>query len=145
MRKSFLIILSAALLLVAVIAAAGCVSDETADTVFYGNVITMDDNNPTAEAVAVKDGIIVFVGSEADAEKFIGEKTEIVDYGDYSVYPGFLEAHNHVGLAGMRDYGMAKLSSGVPLEENVKEIQKYIQDNPGKDCYIGSGWFFTGE
>ena len=146
MRKSTLVILSAALLLLAaVICTAGCVSEDTADTIFYGNVITMDDNNPTAEAVAVKDGIIVFVGTEADAEAFIGEKTKIIDYGYYSIYPGFLEAHNHVGLAGMRDYGMAKLSSGVPLEENVKEIQKYIQDNPGKDCYIGSGWFFTGE
>lgn len=145
MRKDALVILSAALLLAAVIAAAGCVSEEAADTIFYGNVITMDDNNTTAEAVAVKDGIIVFVGSEADAGAFIGEMTEIIDYGDYSIYPGFLEAHNHVGLAGMRDYGMAKLSTGVPLEENVKEIQKYIKENPGKDCYIGSGWFFTGE
>ena len=73
MRKATLVILSAALvLLAAVICTAGCVSEETADTIFYGNVITADDNNPTAEAVAVKDGIIVFVGTEADAEAFIG-------------------------------------------------------------------------
>ena len=144
-RKIITAVLLLGLVLAAVIAAAGCVGEETADTIFYGNVITADDSNPVAEAVAIKDGIIVFVGSEADAEAFIDEKTEIVDYRGYSIYPGFLEAHNHVGLAGMRDFGMAKLTTGVPLEVNVKEIQKYIEENPGKDCYIGSGWFFTGE
>ena len=134
--------------LLAVIMTAGCVNTEqadTADTIFYGNVITMDDNNPSAEAVAVKDGIIVFVGSAADAEAFRGETTEIIDYGDYSIYPGFLEAHCHVSGAGTRSYGMAKLSPAVPLSKTLEEIKDYIQKNPGRQTYIGSGWSFGGE
>ena len=144
MRRSFFITLSAVLLLIAVIAAAGCVTEESADTIFYGNVITVDDSNPTAEAVAVKDGIIVFVGSKADAEKFIGETTEIIDYGDCTIYPGFLESHMHVNLAGMREYGMAKLTPAVSLKETVDEIAAYIKENPGKKFYVGSGWTFSG-
>ncbi|HJJ31880.1 MAG TPA: hypothetical protein O0X25_00185 [Methanocorpusculum sp.] len=51
-KKSIAAIILLGIALVAVLATAGCVgSNNTADTIFYGNVITMDDNNPTAEAV----------------------------------------------------------------------------------------------
>ncbi|HJJ95304.1 MAG TPA: amidohydrolase [Methanocorpusculum sp.] len=145
-KKSIAAIILLGIALVAVLATAGCVgSDNTADTIFYGNVITMDDKNPTAEAVAVKDGKILFVGSKTDAEAFCNEKTEVIDYYDCSIYPGFMEAHMHVSLAGMRDYGMFELSTGAPLAENVKELQKYVQEHPGQKVYIGFGWTFSGE
>ncbi|HJJ27720.1 MAG TPA: amidohydrolase, partial [Methanocorpusculum sp.] len=137
-------LLISGVVLLAVIAAAGCVGDTEltgpADTLYLGNVITMDDKNPTAEAVAVKDSKILFVGSAKDAEKYCDADTEVIDYGENSIYPGFMEAHMHVSLAGMRDYGMFELSSGAPLEENVKELQKYVQEHPGQKVYIGYGW-----
>ncbi len=147
-RKTIAAVLLLGIALLAVIAAAGCVTTEEtgpADTLYLGNVITMDDKNPTAEAVAVKGGIIIFVGSEEDAEKFCDEHTEIIDYGDNSIYPGFLEAHAHMTLAGMRGYGMIKLSPGVSLKETVDEVKEYIKENPGKQYYVGSGWTFSGE
>ena len=56
-RKSIAGILLLGIALIAVIAAAGCVGDTElagpADTLYLGNVITMDDENPIAEAVAV--------------------------------------------------------------------------------------------
>ena len=145
-KKSIAAIILLGIALVAVLATAGCVgSDNTADTIFYGNVITMDDKNPTAEAVAVKDGKILFVGSKKDADAFRGVETKAIDFGLYSVYPGFLESHMHVNLAGMREYGMAKLTPGISLEETVDEIAKYIKDNPGKKFYLGCGWTFSGQ
>ena len=116
-----------------------------ADTVFLGNVVTMDEKNPSAEAVAVKDGIIIFAGSEEEAKAFCDDKTEIIDFGDFSIYPGFLEAHCHVGLAGIRSYGLAKLTPGAPLKQTIEEIKAYIKENPGKQYYVGSGWSFTNE
>ena len=147
-KKSVAAVLLLGVTLLAVIATAGCVNTEqtgTADTLFLGNVITMDDANPMAEAVAVKDGIIIFVGSEKDAKAFCDENTEIIDYGEYSIYPGFLEAHAHVSLAGVREYGMAKLTLLVPLKQTLEDMQAYILKNPGKEYYYGSGWSFTGE
>ncbi len=145
-RKSIAAVLLLGIALFAVIVTAGCVNTgETgpADTLYLGNVITMDDKNPTAEAVAVKDGIILFVGAREEAEKYCDKHTTVIDYGDNSIYPGFLEAHMHISLAGMRNYGMFELSSGVPLEENIKELQKYIQEHPGQRHYIGFGWTLT--
>ena len=116
-----------------------------ADTVFLGNVVTMDKKNPSAEAVAVKDGIIIFVGSAKKAQKYIGEKTEVIDYDGYSIYPGFLESHCHVGLAGVRLYGMARLTPASPLSKTVEELGAYVKANPGRPFYVGSGWSFTNE
>ncbi|HJJ46623.1 MAG TPA: hypothetical protein O0Y17_06050, partial [Methanocorpusculum sp.] len=99
LRKSIAGLLISGVVLLAGIAAAGCVATEdsgAADALYLGNVITMDDKNPTAEAVAVKDGKILFVGSAKDAEMYCDADTEVIDYGENSIYPGFMEAHMHV-------------------------------------------------
>ena len=148
LRKSIAGLLISGVVLLAVIAAAGCVGDAglsgPADALYLGNVITMDDKNPTAEAVAVKDGLILFVGSAADAEGYCNADTKVIDFGENSIYPGFLESHMHINLAGMREYGMAKLTPGVSLKDTVDEIAAYIKENPGKKFYVGSGWTFSG-
>lgn len=61
----------------------GCNADpaaepkKTADSVLYGKIVTMDDTYTVAQAVAVKDGKIVFVGSRKNAEEYIGEETVV--------------------------------------------------------------------
>jgi predicted amidohydrolase YtcJ len=66
-----------------------------ADLVFVGTVLTIDDTNSTAEALAVADGRIVAVGSRADVEGLVGPDTETVDLGDGCLLPGLVEAHGH--------------------------------------------------
>jgi predicted amidohydrolase YtcJ len=66
-----------------------------ADLVLTGTVLTVDDAQPTAEAVAVADGRIVAVGSRADVERWIGDGTEVVDVGAGCIMPGLVEAHGH--------------------------------------------------
>ena len=66
-----------------------------ADLAFFGTILTVDDGNPTAEALAVADGRIVAVGSRADVEGVIGPDTKTVDLGDGCLMPGLVEAHGH--------------------------------------------------
>ena len=66
-----------------------------AELVIHGTVLTVDDAQPTAEAMAVADGRITAVGSRADIEPLIGPDTEVVDIGDGCVLPGLVEAHGH--------------------------------------------------
>ena len=61
----------------------------------FGTVLTVDDAQPTAEALAVTDGRIVAVGSRADVEPHRGPDTDVVELGDGCVMPGFVEAHGH--------------------------------------------------
>jgi len=59
------------------------------------NIITMDKNNPRAEAVAVKNGRIVKVGKTNEIEELIGENTIIIDSQGKTIVPGFIDAHCH--------------------------------------------------
>ena len=109
---------------------------------FLGNVITMDDNNPNAEAVVINDNIIEYVGDKQHAKELCDDKTEIIDYGNKYIYPGFLESHTHGIFAGYRSIGQANLSSIIPVDyDKYREvIKKFISDNPEKEIYLAAGW-----
>jgi len=70
---------------------------QVADTIYHGGtILTMNGEAPSyAEAVAVKEGKIVFVGSKADALKRKGESTQVRDLGGKAMLPGFIDAHSH--------------------------------------------------
>lgn len=75
---------------------------ETADVVLRGGkVVTMDGQRRIAQAVAVRDGRIDFVGSDADATLRIGARTQVIELGGRMLMPGFVDAHLH-SLAGGR-------------------------------------------
>jgi predicted amidohydrolase YtcJ len=58
-----------------------------AELVIHGTVLTVDDAQPTAEAMAVGDGRVAAVGSRADIEPLIGPETEVIDIGDGACCP----------------------------------------------------------
>jgi hypothetical protein len=67
-----------------------------ADTIFVnGNVITMDDRVPSAQAIAVAAEKIVAVGSNSDVERWRGPATTVVDLKGHTVVPGFIDAHQY--------------------------------------------------
>lgn len=77
--------------------AAGTAAIATADAIYFGgDIVTMEtDSAVYAEAIAVKDGKIVFVGSKADAEKMKGDSTAMNDLQGKTMVPGFIDAHSH--------------------------------------------------
>lgn len=72
-------------------------SEITADTIYFGgDIITMEGDSSTyAEAIALKDGKIVLVGSKTEAEKLRGDSTTMNDLMGKTLLPGFLDAHSH--------------------------------------------------
>ncbi len=75
-----------------------------ADAVYLnGKVITVDDAQTEATAVATKDGRILYVGDAAGAASFIDEsRTAQVDLAGRTMVPGFVDAHGHVVSAGLQ-------------------------------------------
>ncbi len=68
----------------------------TADAIYSGgDIITVNDAQPNAEAIAVKDGKILFVGSLAEANKFKGTDTRSVDLAGKTLMPSFIDPHSH--------------------------------------------------
>ena len=69
---------------------------EPADLVLRGGAVrTMEPSSPTASAVAVRSGRIVYVGDDAGAEAFLGPATEVVELAGRMVLPGFHDTHVH--------------------------------------------------
>jgi predicted amidohydrolase YtcJ len=68
-----------------------------ADTIYVGgDIVTINDAQPTAEALAVKDGKILALGARADVESaHRGDTTKVVDLAGKALLPGFLDAHSH--------------------------------------------------
>ncbi len=76
-----------------------------ADTIFLSrNIITMSERMPRVQAVAVRGGRIVAVGSRADLLGLKGRNTRVVDFGDMTVMPGFVDAHMHSAFCVMRPW-----------------------------------------
>lgn len=66
-----------------------------------GEVLTMDDNLPRAQALAVKAGKIVAVGSDAEVRALADARTKVIDLEGRTVIPGLTDAHNHAIRAGL--------------------------------------------
>lgn len=109
-----------------------------ADQLIIGNIITMNEYKPTAEAMTVKNGLIQYVGTKEVAQALCDENTEVLDYGTNSIYPGFLEPHAHGSAAGIRMAGQARLSGGI--EECVEIMKQWMAEHPDKDSFNGGGW-----
>ena len=109
--------------------------------IILGNIITVEDNQTRAEAVVVNDGIIEYVGSKEEALKLKDNNTEIMDYGNNYIYPGFIESHCHGFFAGYRSLGQIDLSNCLgDYSTYVPVIKKYLEDHPGRDYYMAFGW-----
>ena len=84
-------------LLLSSCAAAPSRPDETADLVIMGgDVVTEDPAHPQATAVAVRGGVIAYVGDDAGARRCVGRATRVIDAGGATVLPGLIDSHIHV-------------------------------------------------
>lgn len=114
-----------------------------ADTVYWGGPIhTADDSRPTAGAVAVQDGRIVFVGPDQGVTIWIGEDTQIVDLNGGAMYPGFTDSHVHVLGVGARERTL-NLDSITSIAELVERVGGYAADLGNVDVIYGRGWIET--
>ena len=113
------------------------------ETVILGNIITMDEKRPTAEAALVKDGVFAFIGSAEEAKKLAGTDAKVLDYGENFIYPGFIDGHAHGVFAGYRAVGQANLAKAGLSTDYAKYreiIKDFIEKNPQRDIYLAAGW-----
>ncbi len=93
---------------------------QTADTIYHnGPILTIDDANPRAEAVAVKDGKILAVGKKDEVLKTKGDITKLIDLSGKTMLPGFVDAHGHVFGGGIQALSANLLP---PPDGEVKDI-----------------------
>lgn len=104
-----------------------------------GRVVTMDEALPEAEAVAMKDGRILAVGSAAEMQAHVGDGTEVVDAAGRLVIPGFIEGHGHYG--GLGDARMIlDLTTTTSFDDIVAMVEDAASDAEPGEWIRGRGW-----
>ncbi|MGH9801481.1 MAG: amidohydrolase, partial [Blastocatellia bacterium] len=140
--------IAALISLVAVVSVAallpGNAQVEPADLVFKnGNVYTVNEAQPKAEAIAVKYGRIVFVGSNADAKKYEAKKsTNVVDLKGATVVPGLADAHYHFAGVGFREMNL-NLEGTTSLEDFLAKVKVRVDKAKPGEWVTGRGWIET--
>ncbi|WP_171212860.1 amidohydrolase [Ruegeria sp. HKCCA5426] len=113
---------------------------QAADLVFTNaSVLTMNDDAPTAQAVAVTGNQISYVGDAAGAEALIGDNTEVLDLGGDTLLPGFVSGHDHIVASGWTSRGVS-LFGIETLEEALAAIKEYADANPDEELILGYGF-----
>jgi len=121
---------------------------ETADAIYAGGpIITVDDAQPSAEAVAVKGGRILLVGARADVEALRGPSTVVHDLAGHTMLPGFVDAHGHVSTVGLQAVSANLLpppdgaNASIALLE--QSVRAWMKTSPVANTYgivIGFGY-----
>jgi predicted amidohydrolase YtcJ len=128
------------LLALPVIASAQAPQQQTADLIVTNaRIYTVDDAHPLADAMAIRDGKVQFVGSSRAALALKSASTRVIDLGGRTVIPGMVDAHGHVdnlGLA-LRTVDLTGTTSYDQVIARVTEHAKTMR--PGQ-WIIGRGW-----
>ena len=104
-------------------------AQDVADTIYTGGpILTTNDEAPSAEAVAVKDGRILSVGALADTMAQKGAETKIFDLEGRTMVPGFIDSHGHVVFGGLQALSANLLAPPDGKVTDIASLQKTLRD-----------------
>lgn len=104
-------------------------AQETADTVYMGGpIVTINDAQPNAEAVAVKDGRILAVGDLTEVMSYQGDATEVFDLNGRAMVPGFIDSHGHVVFGGLQALSANLLAPPDGEVTDIASLQQSLRD-----------------
>ena len=118
----------------------GKVVKNPADLILINGIVaTLDEINPTAEAVAIKDGKIFAAGSTSEIENYHGNNTQVIDLNGKFVMPGFNDSHAHfLGIGNSKQ--ILDLHGAKNWDEVIAIVAKAVESSKPGDWIIGRGW-----
>jgi len=122
---------------------ASAAAAQPADLMIWGGPVYTNAKPDTAEAVAVKDGRIVFVGARAAAQAHLGKQTQVVDLQGAALFPGFTDSHAHLRGIGERELSL-NLEGSKSAAEAVRRVKAYLAARKPAGPVWGRGWIETG-
>ena len=114
---------------------------ETADTIYTnGKIYTVNEDQPWAEAVAIKNGKFLKVGTKEEIEVLQGENTKVANLGGKFVIPGITDMHAHPFSGVDLGTGSINLTNPGDRDAILEDIKKYVREHPNKEVYLGGNW-----
>lgn len=104
-----------------------------------GAIYTLDASRRWAQAAAIADGRILYVGTDAEAQAFAGAGTRVLDLQGRMVLPGFHDSHVHPVYGGI-ELGQCNLHGLESQEQIFEAIQRCVEARPQAAWIVGGGW-----
>jgi len=118
----------------------GAAPEVVADLVLQnGRIVTVDDGQPEAEAIAILDDTILALGTTQEMTRYVGPKTEVIDLAGRLAIPGFIESHAHFLSIGQTALQL-DLTHVANWDEIVAMVQRAAADAPKDQLISGRGW-----
>jgi predicted amidohydrolase YtcJ len=108
----------------------------------HGHILTMDSKDSAVEAIAIRDGIIVKIGRDADVLAFAGngKGARIIDLKGLTATPGLIDTHAHISDGGVAELYDVKLSDATSIAEIVARVRAKVSSTKAGEWITGSGW-----
>src|SRR6516165_5720654 len=108
----------------------------------HGHILTADGNDSVAQAIAIRHGIIVKVGTDAEVLEFAGNVPgmRIIDLHGYTATPGLIDTHAHIAEGGVEELYGVKLSDATSVAEIVARVKAKIALVKPGEWVTGSSW-----
>ena len=103
------------------------------------NIYTGGDDNTSHEALAIKDGVFSFIGSNDAASQWVCGARQVVSLDGSTVFPGFTDSHQHLEGIGRRTKTLSLFGTNT-LEQTVTEIEGWAAQIPAGQWVLGRGW-----
>jgi predicted amidohydrolase YtcJ len=124
----------------ALLAGCGGAAPEPADLILVnGNLVTLDETRPEAQALAARDGRIVAVGSDAEIEPLRGPGTRVIDLEGRLAIPGFIEGHGHFMSLGESLLNL-DLRGAATWEAVAERVARAAAEASPGEWIVGRGW-----
>ncbi len=141
--RSFILLSCTALSLGVSAAAQAQPRPASADTVIVNaKIYTVNPRQPWAEALAIRRGKILAVGSAQELARYRGPATQVIDAKGHLVLPGFTDCHIHF-LDGSLSLLQVNLQGAGTVAEMQKRLQEFAAAHPGRGWLLGRGWVYS--
>jgi predicted amidohydrolase YtcJ len=107
----------------------------------HGHIYTLDSGYPWAQALAIRDGKILAVGTDREIAHYRGPSTRVIDAKGRLVLPGFTDCHVHFmdGSFSMRQVNVEDAKTVAEIQERIKA---YAAAHPNDPWVLGRGWSY---
>jgi len=107
---------------------------------FHGTVLTVDAKDSVAQALAVRGGKIVAVGTDQDILRLVGARTRRIDLHGRTATPGLIDSHAHIADGGVAELFHVRLSDVTTVAEAVRRVRDGIARLKPGEWLEGDGW-----
>jgi predicted amidohydrolase YtcJ len=131
--------------LVCILPFAGLIPAQTATTdlvLIHGHILTLDAKDSVAQALAIRSGVIVKVGTDAEVREFESKAPglRIIDLQGHTVTPGLIDTHAHIAEGGVGELSSVQLSDAASIKEIVSRVKAKVATVKPGEWITGSGW-----